>query len=331
MKMKCTRRHVLYLTVLGSCVAGNIALAQGQAEGLGQAYPSRPIRFIVAFAPGSATDLVARLVGQNLGDAWGQNVVVENRPGAGGIIGSQVAKRANPDGYTILVTSGSFVINVSLHRDPGYAITDFVPIAAGPVTPNIIIAHPSVKASTLQELIALARTKPMSYASSGTGTSPHLDMEQLFTVNSKVDIAHVPMAPPQAVAAVVGNQVPFGCTAMPPTTPHIQAGRLRALAVTSARRSDVLPNVPTMAEVGFKGQEADTLQGMMVPAGTPKSIVTRLHSEIVKIAKMPDVSKRVLDLGFDIIANSPEQFSAQVRTEVEKWGKVVKGAGIKVE
>lgn len=329
--MKCTRRHVLYLTVLGSCAAGNIALAQGQAEGLGQAYPSRPMRFIVAFAPGSTTDLVARLVGQNLGDAWGQNVVVENRPGAGGIIGSQVAKRANPDGYTFLVNSGSFVINVSLYRDPGYAIKDFVPIAAGPVTPNIIIAHPSVKARTLQELIALARTKPMSYASSGTGTSPHLNMEQLFTVNSKVDITHVPMAPPQAVATVVGNQVPLGVTAMATAVPQVKAGRVRAIAVTSATRSSILPDVPTVAESGFPGFSDHTWFSFFGPAGTPSAIVNKFNAEVNRILQRRDSKERLDALSLEFTPRSPAEFAAALKAEGAMYGKMLKETGIKVD
>ncbi len=326
--MKFTR-PMLYLAVLASSAAGNIALAQDAAKGSGQAYPSRPIRLIVAFAPGSPTDLVARVVGQNLGEAWGRNVVVENRPGAGGIIASQTAKRANPDGYTVLVTSVSFAINVSLHADPGYAIKDFVPIARGPVTPNIITVHPSVKAHTLQELIALARTTPMSYASSGAGTSPHLNMEQLFRFLSKVDITHVPMGPPQAVAAAVGNQVPISATAMATAVPQVKAGRVRAVVVTSAARSPILPDVPTVAESGFPGFSDHTWFSFFAPAGTPPAIVNKLNAEVNRILQLPDSKVRLDALSLDFTPKSPAEFAATLKAEVAKYEKMVKEAGLK--
>lgn len=324
-------KNVLYLAVLGSGVAGSHALAQDAAKSTGQAYPARPIRLIVAFAPGSPTDLVARVVGQNLNNTWGRNVVVENRPGAGGIIASQTAKRANPDGYTILVTSVSFAINVSLHSDPGYAIKDFVPIARGPVTPNIITVHPSVKANTLQELIALARVTPMSYASSGAGTSPHLNMEQLFRVHSKVQITHVPMGPPQAVAAVAGNQVPVSATAMATAVPQVKAGRVRAIVVTSAARSSILPDVPTVAESGFPGFSDHTWFSFFAPVGTPPAIVNKLNAEINRILQLPESKVRLDALSLEFTPNSSAEFAAALKAEVAKYAKMVKESGAKAE
>ena len=322
-------RFMGYLSVLVSCGTGNIALAQEAAKGQAQTYPSRPVRLIVAFAPGSPTDIVARVVGQGLGETWGRTVVVENRPGAGGIIGSQTAKRANPDGYTILVNSVSFAINVSLHSDPGYAIKDFTPVALGPVTPNIIAVHPSVKASNLQELIALARTTPMSYASSGAGTSPHLNMEQLFRVNSKVDITHVPMGPPQAVAAAAGNQVQISATAMATAVPQITAGRVRAIALTSATRSAILPDVPTVAESGFPGFSDRTWFSFFVPAGTPSAIVNQLNAEINRILLRPDAKVRLDALSLEFAPRSAAEFAASLNIEVANYQKMVKQAGLK--
>lgn len=290
-------------------------------------YPDRPIRLIVAFAPGSPTDLVARTVGQGLGEAWGKPVVVENRPGAGGIIASQTAKRANPDGYTVLVTSVSFAINVSL-QNPGYAIADFTPVAQGPVTPNLISVNPSVKATNLQELIALARTTPMSYASSGAGTSPHLNMEQLFRVRSKVDITHVPMGPPQAVSALAGNQVPIAATAMATAVPQVKAGRIRAVAVTSKERSAILPDAATVSESGFPGFTDHTWFSFFAPAGTPPAIVGKLNAEINRILRSPEAKGRLDTLSLEFVPKTPREFATSLKAEVASYARMVKDAGL---
>ena len=296
-----------------------------------QDYPNRPIRIIVAFPPGASTDIVARLVGQRLADARGQNVVIENRPGAGGNIGSQIARRANPDGYTLMMNSSAFAVNVSLYRTPGYAMSDFIPVLQGPTTPNLISVHPSVKVTTLKELISLARTSPMSYASSGTGTTPHLDMEVLFRSMSKIDITHVPYGPAQAVTAVVGNQVPVACTSMPPAVPHVQAGRLRPIAVTTAERSRVLPKVPTVAESGFPGFDDYTWFSFFAPAGTPSAIVTKLNQEVTRILQLPEVKARLDALSLEFTPNTPAQFAARLKAEVEKYEKVVRESGTRVD
>ncbi len=293
-------------------------------------YPERPIRLIVAFAPGSPTDLVARTVGQGLGEAWGKPVVVENRPGAGGIIASQTAKRANPDGYTVLVTSVSFAINVSL-ANPGYTIADFTPVAQGPVTPNLISVNPSVKAANLQELIALARTTPMSYASSGAGTSPHLNMEQLFRVRSRVDITHVPMGPPQAVAALAGNQVPVAATAMATAVPTVKSGRIRAVAVTSKARSTILPDVATVSESGFPGFTDHTWFSFFAPAGAPPAIVSKLNAEINRILLLPESRARLDTLSLEFVPRTPAEFAASLKTEVAGYARMVKDAGLKAD
>ena len=294
-------------------------------------FPNRPIRIIVAFPPGASTDIVARLVGQRLTEAWGQNVVIENRPGAGGNIGSQAAKRANPDGYTLMMNSSAFAVNVSLYRNPGYSMADFVPVIQGPTTPNLISAHPSVKAATLKDLIALARTTPMSYSSSGTGTTPHLDMEMIFRSLSKVDITHVPYAPATAVTAVVGNQVPIGCTSVPPAVPHVQSGRVRPIAVTTLKRSPILPNVPTVAESGFPGFDDYTWFSVFTTAGTPPAIVNKINQEFSRILQLPEVKERLDAQSLVFTPNTPQQFSANLKAEVARYAKMVKESGARVD
>jgi tripartite-type tricarboxylate transporter receptor subunit TctC len=307
------------------CVAGTAAAQQ---------YPSRPVRIIVGFAPGGPTDVIARIVAQKLTESLGQQVVVDNRAGAGGNIGIGMAANATPDGYTILVVSSALVLNPGLYgKIPYDPEKSFSPITNMAASPNVFIAHPSVPAKSMQDLIKLAQGAPKKYsfATPGIGTTPDLSAV-IFRLNTKADIASVPYSGAgPAVSAVIANQVPLGCVAMPPATPHIQSGRLRALAVTTAKRSPVLPDVPTMAESGLPGQESDTLQGMLVPAGTPAAVVQRLHAEVIKVLAQPETRDRISALGFDIIASSPKEFAAQIKTEVVKWSKVVKEAGIKVE
>ena len=296
-----------------------------------QDYPNRPIRIIVAFPPGASTDIVARLVGQRLTEAWGQNVVIENRPGAGGNIGSQAAKRANPDGYTLLMNSSAFAVNVSLYRNPGYSVNDFVPVLQGPTTPNLISVHPSVKAMNLKELIALARTTPMSYSSSGTGTTPHLDMEMIFRSLSKVDITHVPYAPATAVTAVSGNQVPVGCTSVPPAVPHIQGNRIRPIAVTTIKRSPILPNVPTVAESGFPGFDDHTWFSVFAVNGTPPAVVAKINREFNRILQLPEVKERLDAQSLTFTPNTPQQFASLLKTEVARYSKMVQESGARVD
>ncbi len=298
-----------------------------------QPYPARPIRLIVPFAPGGPTDVIARIVGQQLTERLGQQVVVDNRAGAGGNIGIALAARASPDGYTILVVSSSFVVNPSLYSKIPYdPFKDLIPISNLAASPNVFTVHPSLPVKSVADLVAQAKAGPGKYsiATPGIGTTPDLSA-RLLALTAGIDLAAVPYggAGP-AVAAVVGNQLPFGSTAMPPTTPYIKAGRLRAIAITAAKRSDTLPDVPTLAEAGFKGQEAETLQGVLVPAGTPKAVVDRLSKELTAIMRVPSVAQRVTELGFYIIASSPQEFRAQIREEIGKWGKVIKSAGLQV-
>jgi tripartite-type tricarboxylate transporter receptor subunit TctC len=307
-------------------------LATGGASA--QDYPLRPIRIIVGFAPGGPTDVIARIVAQKLSESFGQQVVVDNRSGAGGNIGIGMVANATPDGYTILVVSSAFVVNPGLYgKIPYDPAKSFSPVSNMAASPNVYIAHPSVPVKSMQELIKLVQGAPKKYsfATPGIGTTPDLSAA-ILKLNMKLDVATVPYSGAgPAVAAVIANQVPLGCMAMPPATPHILGGRLRALAVTTAKRSTVLPDVPTMAESGLPGQESETLQGMLVPTGTPAAVVRRLHADVVKILAQPETRDRIAALGFDIIASSPQEFAAQIKLEVAKWTREVKEAGIKVE
>ncbi|HSB48455.1 MAG TPA: tripartite tricarboxylate transporter substrate binding protein [Burkholderiales bacterium] len=319
----------MLITRLGLCAALLTALP---ALALAQAgYPNRPVRIIVAFPPGASTDIVARLVGAKLGESLGQNVVIENRPGAGGTIGSQTARRASADGYTLLMNSSAMAVNVSLYRTPGYAMADFVPVIQGPTTPNLIMAHTSVKANTLQEIIAMARTTPVNYGSSGIGTTPHLDMEMIFRSIAKVNVTHVPYTPPTAAAAIAGNQVPIGCTTIPPAIPHLKSGRVKPIAVTTAARSPILPNVPTVAESGFPGFDDHTWFSFFAPAGTPPAIVARLNKEMNRILQLPDVKANLDAQSLTFTPSTPQQFAAALKAEVARYAKMVKDSGARVE
>ncbi len=294
-------------------------------------YPSKPVRIIVAFPPGSSTDIVARIVGERLTEAWGQNVVIENRPGASGNIGTQAALRANPDGHTLFMNSSAIAVNVSLYANPGYAMKDIVPILQGPTTPNLITVHPSVKANTLQELIALAKSTPMSYGSSGTGTTPHLDMEMIFKTLAKTDITHVPYSPAAAASAVVGNQVPVGSTSLPPAVPFVKNGRLRAIAVTTAKRSGVLPDVPTVAESGFPGFDDYTWFSVFAPAGLPAAVVKQINSEFTRALQSPPAKARLEALSLEFTPNTSAEFAARLKSEVAKYAQMVKQSGARVD
>ena len=294
-------------------------------------YPERPIRLIVPFPPGGPTDIVARIFGQKLTEAWGQQVVVDNRAGAGGNIGMGIAAQAAGDGYTILFVSSSLMVNPGLYKKVPYDVyKSFIPISVLAASTHVWFTHPSQPVKTIADMINMAKRDPSkaTVATPGAGTLPHLSVH-LLAIDSKTNLVTVPYAGGgPSIAAVLGNQVSFGCQAIPPVTAFIQAGRVRALAITSAKRSQIVPDVPTMAELGFKGHEAETISAMLVPAGTPAAIVRRLHSEAVRIMALPDVNKRITELGADVIANTPQQFAAFIKNEVTRWGKVIKDANI---
>jgi len=291
----------------------------------------RPIHLVVAFGPGATTDTVARLVAPKLQEALGQSVVVENKTGAGGNVGAQQVKRADPDGYTLLVTSVAFAVNPSLYENAGYdPFKDFAPVILGPSTPNIITVNPAVPAKNLKELIELAKKDKLSYASSGIGTTTHLSMERIKTITG-ADITHVPYQPAQAVGAAVAGHTQISSTSMPPAVPHVKAGRVRALAVTSAKRSPALPDVPTVNEQGFSGFGDLTWVGVFAPAGMPQDLVNRIDMEVGRALAAPDVRERLAGVGLDWKANTPGEFAAFLRDEVKKWAQAVKDSGAKAD
>ena len=291
----------------------------------------RPIHLVVAFGPGATTDLVARLIQPKLSEALGQAVIVENKPGAGGNIGAQQVKRAAPDGYTLLLTSVAFAVNPTLYQNAGYdPFKDFSPVILGPSTPNIITVNPSVPAKSLRELVELARTEKFSYASSGIGTTTHLSMERIKTA-AKIDITHVPYQPAQAVGAAVAGHTQISSTSMPPAVSHARAGRVRAIAVTSAQRSPALPDVPTVNEQGFSGFDDLTWTAVFAPAGVPQDLVNRINSEVSRALASPDVRERLAQLGLEWRANTSGELAAFLRDEVDKWAQAVKDSGAKAE
>jgi tripartite-type tricarboxylate transporter receptor subunit TctC len=310
------------------------AAALPVADAIAQEYPTRPIRMIVPFAPAGPTDIIGRLIAPYLSEALKQQVVVDNRGGAGGNIGMGLVATAAPDGHTILLVSSSFVVNPGLYSKIPYdPYRSFIPVSNLAASPNVFLTYPGLPMKSMDDVMKAIKADPKKYsfATPGIGTTPDLSA-RLFTLTAKVDVATIPYggAGP-ALAAIVANQVPLGCGGLRWGGLHTPAGRLRPIALTSAKRNATLPDVPTMAEAGFPGQEADTLQGMLVPAGTPQAVVKRLHSEVVKVLGQPTVKERVLTLGYDIVASSPEEFAKQIKAEVAKWTSVVKQAGIKVD
>jgi tripartite-type tricarboxylate transporter receptor subunit TctC len=296
-------------------------------------YPSRPVRIIVPYAPGGIADVAARLVAAKLGEAWGQSVIVENRGGAGGNLGTVAVARATPDGYTALAATTAVAVNPSLYKNAGYDLEkDFAPVIDVASSPNLIVVHPSLGVSNLKELFAKAKTAKLSYGSAGSGTTPHLTAEHLFRVQEGLDIVHIPYggAGP-AVSAAVAGQVDIGSTSMPPAVPMVRAGRLRAIAVTSAKRVAALPDVATVAEQGFPGFEDYTWVGIFMPAGTPPETVTRMNAEIEKLLATADMKERLATLGFEPVGGTPQHFAAYLKKELAKWAQMVKEVGAKVD
>jgi tripartite-type tricarboxylate transporter receptor subunit TctC len=320
-------QRFLFRALAAIALAGTALAAQAQA----QSFPSKPIRLICPFPPGGAVDIASRAIAAELGRTIGQTVTVENRPGAGGNIGGAEAARATPDGHTIfMTTSGIQAINPVLYPKMQYDPNkDLVPVAALVSLSNVLVVHPSVKANSVAELVALARANPKSltYASSGSGTSIHMSGE-LFKQQTQTDIVHIPYkgsAP--AVTDLLGGQVNLMFDNIPSALPHIKAGKLRALATTGARRDPTLPDLPTIAEAGVPGYESGVWFGLAVPAGTPKDIVAKIAAEAIKGTRSPEFVKRMTELGYVIIGAGPDQMAEMIRTEVGRWGPVVKASG----
>ena len=303
-------------------------------EASAQTYPSRPIRMIVPFAAGGPTDVIARVVAQKLSETWGQQVYAEDVPGAGGNTGTAMAAHAPADGYTILVVSTGFIVNPSMYSKVPYdPIKDFAPVTLVASSPNVLSVYPELPAKSVRELIDLIKTTPgkFSYAQPGTGSTPHLAGE-LFKLKFALDLVTVPFnGAALAINSTMGGHTPITFTALPPAMANIRDGKLRGLAVLSHKRAAVLPDVPTMAEAGIPDQESDTLTGVVVPIGTPKEIVDRWHDEIARIVASPEVKQRLQDLGFDPVANTPDEFGARIKSEIARWAKVIQDANIKAD
>jgi tripartite-type tricarboxylate transporter receptor subunit TctC len=318
--------------------AGLVAVVFALAPHLAAAenYPERPIRFVVPYAAGGTTDLLSRAIAQKLSEAIGQPVVPDNRPGAGGNVGAEIVAKSPPDGYTMLMAPVSpMAINVTLY---GNKMTfnpekDFAPITLVAKVPLVLVVHPSVPVKTLQELIALAKSKPgqLNYGSAGNGSSNHLVGEMLKTA-AGIDIVHIPYrGGGPAMMAVVAGQIDMLVGQVPTVASMVNSGRLRAIAVSGAKRSPALPAVPTIAESGLPGFDATAWYSIVVPAGTPKPIIARLHTELVKILNSPDIRARLISEGADVETSTPEELAAFVRAEIPKWEKAVKDSGAKLD
>jgi len=323
--MTIARRQLLRLAGAG------IALAAAPQVVAAQGYPGRPVRVLVPFVPGGSTDVIARLVAQRLQASLGQQFYIENHGGAGGNIGMGLAAGAPADGYTILIISNSFFLNPSLYNKVPYdPEKDFSAVTLIGTSPYLLSINPSIPAQTLGEFVALAKANPgkFSYASSGRGTPGHLSAE-LFRLPLGLDLVHVPFnGGGPAIQATLAGHVPVSFNALPTGSPHVKAGKLRALAVMSATRNAALPDVPTLAEAGFPGAEVDIMIGMLVRSGTPAPIVETLHREVVAMTAQPDYRERLAGLGLEPVANTPQEFDAILRIELPKWAKVIAQAGM---
>jgi len=326
--MNLLRRHFLRLAgaAVGSLAAPSIASAE--------VYPARPIRMIVPFAPAGPTDVFARLLAHKLSEHVGKQVFVENIGGAGGNIGTGRAAQAAPDGYTMLVTGANYVVNPTLYNQVPYdPAKDFDPVTLAVTAAVVLTVHPSLPAQTVKDLVALIKAHPgkYSYASPGAGTPPHL-VGELFRLSLGLDLVHVPFnGGGPAIGSAVAGHTPISFGSMAPAVPLVKDGKLRALGVTTKIRSQALPEIPTMAEAGYPDIEGESWFAVLVPAGTPKEIITLLNHEIVKIIALPDMKERLATLGYEPVANTPGACAAQLRAELAKWTKVIRAAGIRAE
>jgi tripartite-type tricarboxylate transporter receptor subunit TctC len=298
-------------------------------------YPSRLVRIIVPTAPGGPSDVSARIIAQELTKRWGRQVVVDIRPGAGTIIGSEIVARAPPDGYTLLVSPSTLAINPASYKKMPYdALRDFAPITHTLIVPNLVVMHPSLPAKSVKDVIALAKARPgeILYGSSGHGTNPHLTIE-LFASMARIRLLHVPYkgTAPGLVDLLAGRVALMATASMALLIPHVKTGKLRALGVTTAHRIRALPDVPTIAEAGLPGYESVQWSGLLAPAGTPREIIVLLHREAVSILRAPEARERLANDGAEVVGSSPEEFSAFLRAETVKWAKVAKVAGIQPE
>ena len=307
--------------------------AQSTSTSSGQAYPVKPVRTIVGFTPGAGVDIAIRLIAPRIGEALGQQVVVDNRPGAGGNIGAELGARASADGYTLFAGGAPAAISQTLYSKLGYdLLKDFEAVALVASVSNVLVVHPSLPARNVKELVAIARARrgELSYASTGSGSTPHLIAEML-RMQSGIQILHVPYkGTPQAVTDLLSGNVTFMFANILSVLPHAQSGRLRALAITSAKRSPVVPNLPTVAET-YAGFESGTWYGLMAPANTPREIITRLNDVVTRVMQLPDIREKFVAQGAQPLSGTPQEAGAFMRAEVAKWGKVVKASGARAD
>jgi tripartite-type tricarboxylate transporter receptor subunit TctC len=311
-------------------VASIVAICGPLPCAFAQEYPSKPVRIVVSFVPGGPTDIIGRLLAQELAERFGQSVVVENRGGAGGNVAAKYVAGVAPDGYTLLVTTSALAVNQTLYRDPGFqALRDFTPIALVAWSPNVLVASPSTQANNLKEFIRDSKGKHVSYATAGIGTTPHLTGDQLLRVLAGVDAVDIPyQGAAPAIAAVMGNHVTLASVTLPPALADIKAGKLKGLAVTSLERVDVLPDLPTVAESGFPGFEAYTWIGLLGPAKLAPAIVSKLNAAVSDALRSNKVRENLAAMGFEAKHGTPAEFDTYLRQEVSKWGKIVQDTGI---
>lgn len=310
-----------------------LAFGASGVSAQGAAYPAKPVRIVVPSSPGGGTDILARVLAQKMAESLGQQFVVENRPGAGQVIGIEAVARSAPDGYTLLMAASAIVINEVLYAKPPYdTLRDFAPVTLGASLPNILVVHPALPVKSVRELIALAKTRPgqLNYSSAGSGTSPHLSME-LFRIMAGIALTHIPYkGTGPATIDLVAGQVQLSMPNVLTALPQIKGAKLRALGVTSSKRATGLPDIPAIAE-SVPGYEAIQWYGLLAPAGTARDSINRLQSEVARILVLPDVRERLAADGADAVGSRPDEFAAYIRSELAKWGKVVKAGGIKLE
>jgi len=322
-------------SLVGVAFAMGIAASSGMVNSAETAFPIKPVRIIVQFTPGTSTDILARLMAQKMSADWNQQVIVDNRPGAGGVVGTELGAKATPDGYTLtMAVSSAFGINPTLYAKLPYdAIRDFAPIANLGLTPQTLVANPSAAFKTVKEFVAAASDRPgqINYASLGGGSTSHLTME-MFRSAARIRINHVPFkGSADAHTQLIGGQIPVMFDAIPATLPHIKSGRLRGLGIATLKRSPLLPELPTIAESGYPGFEAVGWIGIAAPAKTPAAVLDKLNAEMVKILGQPDVRERLNTLAFTPVGGSRAQFAEYIKSEIAKWGKAVKESGAKVD
>jgi len=309
-----------------------LALNPGGAHAQKSRYPDKPIRFVVPFAPGGGTDIIARTMAQKLSESFGQSVIVDNRGGAGGTIGAEIAAKAAPDGYTMIMVSGSYAVNAGLYKLPYDPLNGIDTVSLVGTTPFILAVNPSVPAKSVKDLIALAKAKPgtLNYASTGTGGITHMTTE-LFRLMSGIQIVHIPYkGTGPALTDVIGGQVQMIFGAILATLPHVKSGKLRGLAVTGPRRTDAAPELPTVAESGVPGYEVTLWYGVWGPKGLPREVIARWHAELVRILQSADMKARLAAEGLEAVGSTPDQFRAHLKAEIAKWSKVIRDAKVKV-